>query len=301
MKLKVNNIAKNERIDKWISNNSNISRNEIKRLISINKIFLNKDIVTKGNTLLKQDDDIEIFLDKKKEISIEPEEIHIEIIYEDDYLVVVNKPTGMVVHPAPGHFSGTLVNAILYKFKSLSNISEKDYRPGIVHRIDKDTSGLLVIAKDNNTHNLLSDQLKNHLIKRVYIAIIHGIPKFKTTHIKLPIARDKSNRQKMSVDPLGKDAITHLKVLNSYSNFSLVECELETGRTHQIRVHLSHIGHPIFGDKVYGYKKFSDEKYGQYLHAYKISFLHPHTKKNIILEAKIPDYFSKKWDEIINQ
>lgn len=300
MKLKVNNIDKNIRIDKWISSNSSVSRNEIKRLINESKILLNKEIVTKVSALLQINDEIEVFLDSKKEINIKPENIDIDIIYEDDYLVVVNKPSGMVVHPAPGHHSGTLVNALLYKFNNLSTIDDSQIRPGIVHRIDKDTSGLLIIAKDNETHINLANKLKDHLIEREYIAIIVGTPKFKKTHIKLPIKRDKNNYQKMAVDSLGKKAITHLEVIESYTNFSLVKCQLETGRTHQIRVHLAYIGNPILGDKIYGYKKYADENYGQFLHAQKIAFTHPKTNKKIILKAEIPNYFKNKWKEITN-
>ena len=286
IELKVNY---KQRIDKYIANNSEISRNDIKNLILNKTIFCNNINVRKGNFQVKKNDKILITKKIEKEIKAEPQNIKIEIVYEDKDLIVVNKKSGMVVHPAPGNLKNTLVNALLYKFNNLSNINGK-IRPGIVHRIDKDTSGLLIVAKNNKSHQFLANQLKEHKIQRIYYALVEGKIENKVLHINLPIGRDSKNRKKMSITTENsKHAITHVYVEKIINNLSLIRCELETGRTHQIRVHLSYIGHPILGDELYG-KKI--DNFGQRLHAYKIIFIHPTTKQKLIFKTQIPNEFN---------
>ncbi|MCR8613134.1 MAG: RluA family pseudouridine synthase [Mycoplasma sp.] len=300
MKIKVE-LEENEkeRIDKYISKNSDIPRNEIKELIQLGNVLVNDETAKKQNKAVKNNDLISITDRINKEIEIKPEDIKINIVYEDDDLLVVNKETGMVVHPSFGHFNGTLVNALAFKYKdNLSDIGG-NIRPGIVHRIDKDTSGLLIVAKTNKAHKILAKKLENHDIKRTYVAIVHGKLEFKLTHVNLPIGRSFKDRKKMVVrEQKSKNAITHIQVLKSFNDYSLVECKLETGRTHQIRVHLSHINHPIVGDPVYG--KDDAEKFGQYLHAKALEFNHPITNEKISLEIDLPNYFKEKWEKLIS-
>ncbi|MBX4210045.1 MAG: RluA family pseudouridine synthase [Mollicutes bacterium PWAP] len=282
------NVETKERIDKYISNNSNISRNDIKTLIEMHAVSVNGIEVRKNKFNVKNGDLINISKLVQKEMSAKPENIEIDVIFEDKYLAVINKKSGMVVHPAPGHPGGTLVNALLHRFKGLSNING-DIRPGIVHRIDKDTSGLLVVAKENQTHKALADLLRNHEIKRIYYAIVEGKMENKIYHINLPIARDDISRKKMIVSKhKSKNAVTHIYTEKIVGNKSLVRCELETGRTHQIRVHLNYIKHPVFGDPTYGSKV---DDFGQRLHAYKLSFIHPITKEKMYFEAPLPKEF----------
>lgn len=277
MKLKVNYSS---RIDKYVSDNSDITRNDIKDLILDHKVEVNSISVRKPNFTVKEGDEITILELPIKEMSIVAENIALDIVYEDDNLIVINKPSGMVVHPAPGNMTGTLVNALLYHFNNNLSDSNGYLRPGIVHRIDKDTSGLLIVAKNNKTHNYLAEQLKEHKIKRKYKAIVEGFMENEITHIDLPIGRDPQHRQKMAViKQNSKQAKTHVFLEKLFKlenkNMSLVSCELETGRTHQIRVHLSYIKHPIFGDSLYG-KKVDD--FNQRLHAYEIEFMSPEGK-----------------------
>ncbi|MGZ9414477.1 RluA family pseudouridine synthase [Mycoplasma sp. AC157] len=282
-----------ERIDKYISDNSDISRNDAKELILGKNVYINDEIlVLKPNFIVFENQKIYIKEIPVKEINVEPEKMDLNIIYEDDDLIVINKPTGMVVHPAPGNLKGTLVNGLLYYFNNnLSNINGQ-MRPGILHRIDKDTSGLLIVAKNNKSHSFLAEQLKNHLIKRKYKAIVEGFISNEIMHINLPIGRDPLHRQKMTViKQNSKEAITHvfLEKLFTYNqkNFSLIRCELETGRTHQIRVHMAYIKNPVYGDPLYGKKV---DEFNQRLHAYEIEFTHPNGKK-MIFNAPLPKEF----------
>ena len=232
------------------------------------------------------------------DIDIEPEDIKLDIVYEDQYLLIVNKKSGMVVHPAAGNYTGTLVNALLYRF-NLSHSDDK-IRPGIVHRIDKDTSGVMVVAKDDKTHELLSEMIKKKEVERIYVALVDGIIMHDTGDIDAPIGRDKINRQKMMVtDVNAKDAVTHFRVLKRYKNVNktLIECKLDTGRTHQIRVHMEYIGHPIYNDPVYGKSKKTTE-FGQFLHSKSIRFIHPITKEEIYKEVPLPKEFQDYLDEI---
>ena len=227
-------------------------------------------------------------------MKVEPENIPLDIVYEDDDLLVINKPSGMVVHPAAGHYTGTLVNALLYHF----NIESKDkIRPGIVHRLDKDTSGVMLVAKNEWTHERLSDMISKKDVKRHYLAIVNGLIKHDTGTIDAPIGRDIADRQKMAVtDVNAKDSITHFKVLERYDNNTLIECILETGRTHQIRVHLSYIGYPVNNDPAYGKGKATE--FGQMLHSKSIKLNHPRTGKELFFEIEPPKEFKEKLEEL---
>lgn len=243
-------------------------------------------------------DIIKIQEDKPKEISLKPENIPLDIIYEDDDIIVVNKQKGLVVHPANGNPDGTLVNAIMAICKdSLSGIGG-EIRPGIVHRLDKDTSGLIIIAKNDKAHINLSEQIKNREVKKTYIALVRGIVKGNEATIDMPIARSLKDRKKMAVSKDGKNAITHFKVLERYEGYTLLEVKIETGRTHQIRVHMSQIGYPIVGDTVYSNGKNPFGVTGQMLHSAKLTFKHPITGKELNLEAPLPKYFKEVLDKL---
>ncbi|MBQ7411911.1 MAG: RluA family pseudouridine synthase [Clostridia bacterium] len=290
-----------KRLDVLVSEYAGVSRSHAQVLIENELVLVNGRPQPK-NYRLREGDELEIEAMPVKELSAEAEDIPLDIVYEDDEIIVINKPSGMVVHPAVGNESGTLVNALLYHCKgSLSGINGV-IRPGIVHRIDKDTSGLLVVAKTDEAHIFLSSLLKDHGIKRVYHAIVTGhLPSEKGT-INAPIARHPIDRKKMAVVAGGREAITHYEVLRDYSSFCHARLQLETGRTHQIRVHLSHIGHPIIGDTVYGGGKTQFErahaKYlsGQCLHAKELSFPHPRTKEIMHFEVDFPSEFSALLD-----
>ncbi len=278
------------RIDKYIAENTEISRTDIQFLIKEHAVEVNGIPVRKSNFKIREGDQIKIAKIVQKEMRIEPENIPIDVIYEDDDLIVVNKKTGMVVHPAPGHPNGTLVNALLYRFKGQLSDINGEIRPGIVHRIDKDTSGLLVIAKHNRAHTFLAQQLKDHKISRKYIALVKGRVTNEITHIDLPIGRDPKHRQKMAViREKSKESKTHVFIEKVMKDNTLVRCELETGRTHQIRVHLKHIGHPIIGDPLYG-DKIDD--FGQRLHAYELTLKHPNGEI-MTFNAPIPKEIKK--------
>lgn len=279
------------RIDKYISLKlENISRVNIQKMIENGDILVN-DKKVKVSYKVEENDNIKIIIESPKESHLKPEDIPLDIVYEDDDIVVVNKQKGLVVHPGNGNPDGTLVNAILAHCKgSLSGIGG-ELRPGIVHRIDKDTSGLLIIAKNDMAHLNLAEQIKNHEIKKNYLALVRGRIKEKEATIDMPIARDEKNRIKMAVDKSGKEAITHFKVLKKYENYTFLEVNIETGRTHQIRVHLSQIGFPLVGDYVYSNGKNPFGVKGQMLHSYKLEFKHPRTGKVLKLEAKLPKYF----------
>lgn len=284
------------RLDQYLANELELSRSKIQKLIKQDKILVN-DKVTDSSYSVKIGDIILVNDELDFSITVEAEDIPLDVVYEDEYLLVINKVSGMVVHPAPGNYHGTLVNALLHRF-SLS--SSDSIRPGIVHRIDKDTSGLLVVAKDDKTHELLSDMIKDKKVERIYYALVDGIIPHETGTIDAPIGRDIDNRQKMKVTDLNsKDAITHFKVLNRFpkENKTLIMCKLETGRTHQIRVHMNYIGYPIYNDPVYGIRK-NTTSFGQFLHSKKISFKHPITGELIEKEVGLPKEFQDYLDEI---
>ena len=291
MNIKVNEENVGKRIDSFIPMvQEDISRSMVQKLIEQKNIKVNGK-ETKHSYKLKLNDEIEIFVPEAKEINLKAQDIPLNVIYEDNDIIVINKPKGMVVHPANGNPDGTLVNAVMNKCKdSLSGIGG-EIRPGIVHRLDKDTSGAIIVAKNDKAHIALSEQLKNHEVKKTYLALVRGIIKENEATINMPIARSKKDRKKMDVDKDGKEAITHFKVLGRYKNkYTLLQINLETGRTHQIRVHLSHIGYPIIGDEVYSNGKNEWNVSGQCLHAWKLEFNHPITGKKISLEAEIPEY-----------
>ncbi|MBQ9792398.1 MAG: RluA family pseudouridine synthase [Clostridia bacterium] len=272
------------------------TRSFLKNLIEKEKVFVN-DKTVKSGYKLKQNDSVSVTLPEPEIVDIVAENIPIDIVYEDDYLAVINKPQNMVVHPAGSLKSGTLVNALMYHMKSLSSING-EVRPGIVHRLDKDTSGLIVIAKDDKTHLSLQKQIQEKTCHRIYRAVAYGKFNQEEGTIETCLARGRSQHEKIFVVPFGQGriAITNYKVLNYNKGFSYVEYELKTGRTHQIRVHSSHLNHPIVGDKVYGKKGEKFNLAGQLLHAYKLVFVHPVTGENMEFCAEIPDYFKKFLD-----
>ncbi|HFU4564981.1 pseudouridine synthase [Bacillus cereus] len=280
---------KNERIDKFVTGiNNEWSRTQVQQWIKDEVVTVNGKAV-KGNYKVKEEDEITVTIPEPEELDIQPEDLNLEIYYEDADVLVVNKPRGMVVHPAPGHTNGTLVNGLMHHCTDLSGINGV-MRPGIVHRIDKDTSGLLMVAKNDMAHESLVNQLVAKTVTRRYKAIVHGVIPHDKGTIDAPIARDKKERQSMTVDENGKNAVTHFQVLERFKDFTLVECRLETGRTHQIRVHMKYIGYPLAGDPKYGPKKTLDMN-GQALHAGILGFDHPRTGEYIQFEAPIPEVF----------
>ncbi|MCC0759047.1 RluA family pseudouridine synthase [Bacillus sp. BRTN] len=280
---------KNERIDKFVAGiNNEWSRTQVQQWIKDDVVTVNGKAV-KGNYKVRENDEITVTIPEPEELDIQPEDMNLEIYYEDADVLVVNKPRGMVVHPAPGHTSGTLVNGLMHHCTDLSGINGV-MRPGIVHRIDKDTSGLLMVAKNDMAHESLVNQLVAKTVTRRYKAIVHGVIPHDNGTIDAPIARDKKERQSMTVDENGKHAVTHFQVLERFKDFTLVECRLETGRTHQIRVHMKYIGYPLAGDPKYGPKKTLDMN-GQALHAGILGFDHPRTGEYIQFEAPIPEVF----------
>lgn len=279
------------RIDKYITGElSDVSRTQVQMMIN-NEFILVNDEAVKSNYILRENDEISIEFVAPVETDIEPENIALDIYYEDSDIIVVNKPEGMVVHPAPGNYKGTLVNALLYHCKDLSGING-EIRAGIVHRIDKDTSGLLVSCKNDISHRHLSQQFHDKKVNRRYIAICSGVIPHNLGKINAPIGRHPINRQQMTVRENGKHAITNFKVLDRFKNHTLVELSLETGRTHQIRVHMKYIGFPVTGDPIYG-NKGEISQFGQFLHAKTLGFIHPTTKKYVEFESPLPDYFDK--------
>lgn len=284
----------NIRLDEYLSEILEISRSKVQKLIKQEKVLVNGK--TKNPSYLtKLGDEIEILDDLSFEINITAENIPLDIVYEDEYLLIVNKASGMVVHPAPGNYTGTLVNALLYHFKEEKTTS---IRPGIVHRIDKDTSGLLVVAKDEQVQEQLSEMIQKKEIERIYIALVDGIIPHETGTIEVPIGRDTENRQKMKVTDINsKDSKTYFKVLKRYQDKTLIECKLSTGRTHQIRVSMEYIGYPIYNDPVYGKRK-NTTNFGQFLHSKSIRFIHPVTKEEIYFESSLPEEFKTYIDSL---
>lgn len=287
------------RIDKFLFNyDIGLTRSAIQKLIDNKSILVNSADVSK-NYKLKENDLITINFPEPVKLDVLPQNIPIDIIYEDDELLVVNKPKGMVVHPAAGNPDGTLVNALLYHCDGRLSSINGVIRPGIVHRIDKNTSGLLIIAKTDYSHNFLAEQIKDHSFTREYQAVVCGrFKKFKGT-INEPIGRNKYDRKKMCVtEHNSKDAVTHYEVIDEFGQFSLLKFTLETGRTHQIRVHSAYIGHPVYGDDVYG--KAVKGVDGQCLHAKKIGFIHPLTNEYVEFDSELPDYFTKIINKLKN-
>ena len=292
MIVEINDSGK--RIDKYLNENTEYTRSKIQKMIENGNILVN-DVKVKDSYKVKENDYITIEA-LEETTDILPENIPLDIYYEDDDLIVVNKPSGMVVHPAPGNYTGTLVNALIYHTNNLSKVNT-NIRPGIVHRIDADTSGLLLVAKNDKSHNILAEAIQKKEVVREYIALVEGIIMEDTATIDAPIGRDKKDRKKMTVtSENSKDAVTHIRVLERYKDSTLIRCKLETGRTHQIRVHLSYIGHPVVNDPVYGHKKLIDKDFGQMLHAEKLGFIHPTTKEYMEFTAEPP----KRFQEILN-
>jgi len=289
---KVDEASVGTRLDVFISNEfENKSRSYIQGVIEGGAATVNGK-GRKSNYKLKLDEIITLDIPEPVELNVEAENIPLDVLYEDSDVIVINKPQDMVVHPAPGNYSGTLVNALLYHCRDLSGINGI-LRPGIVHRIDKDTSGALVVAKNDNAHNSLAMQLKDHSMTRSYLALVEGIIKDDEGSVDQPIGRHTTDRIKMAVVQNGKKAVTHYKVIERFENYTLVECNLETGRTHQIRVHMAKIGHPLVGDLIYGFKKQRFNLKGQVLHAKRLGFIHPSTNEYIEFVSPLPDYFEK--------
>ena len=285
------------RLDKFLIDKLDLSRSKVQEMIKQGLVLVNGKS-SKNSYVLRSKDSVKVIGELKIETDVTPEAMDLDIVYEDDDLMVINKPSGLVVHPAAGHFTNTLVNGLLYHTNSLSNNNGVE-RPGIVHRIDKDTSGLLIVAKNDKAHEFLSMQLKDKTLSRIYVALVHGKINHDTGTIDAPIGRDPFDRKKMCVtEENSREAITHFRVIERYKNATLLEVKLQTGRTHQIRVHMNYIKHSIINDPVYGNKKATD--FGQMLHAKEISFIHPKTNKRMSFTCEVPDEFNeilKKYKE----
>ena len=302
LEFNVDASANNIRIDRYLADQCpEHSRSYIQKLLKEEQVLVNGRVI-KANYKTQSGDYIEFHIPDPEVLDILPENIPLDILYEDDDILVVNKPKGMVVHPAPGHYSHTLVNAVLYHCgENLSGINGV-IRPGIVHRIDMNTTGSLLICKNDKAHQILAEQLKEHSITRKYHAIVHGNLKEDTGTVNAPIGRHPTDRKKMSTKaPNGRHAVTHYRVLERFGNFTYIECQLETGRTHQIRVHMSSIGHPILGDEIYGPAKCPYKLQGQTLHAKILGITHPSTGEYIEFDAPLPDYFKDLLNKLRKQ
>ena len=294
--FKVQTEEANQRLDKYLSKElEDISRTQIQDIIKSGNVLIN-NVKAKASAIILENDIIEITIPEPKIVEIKAEDIPLDIYYEDSDVIVINKPSGMVVHPAVGNYSNTLVNALMFHCKDLSGIGGV-IRAGIVHRIDKETSGLLVSCKNDLAHRSLSEQFLYKTVKRKYYAICYGEINHNFGKIDAPIGRDPNNRQKMAVVEGGKNAVTHFKVLERFKDFTLIELQLETGRTHQIRVHMSYIGHPVCGDPLYGPKKVIGNN-GQYLHAKTLGFRHPKTNELLEFDSPLPDFFEEYLNEL---
>lgn len=300
MEFQIKEEEKKKRLDVFLSEKlENITRSYLKSLIEEEQVLVNGKR-QKAGYLLKEGDTLTVNLPEEKEASIQPENIPLEILYEDEDILIVNKEKGMVVHPANGNYTGTMVNALMYSHKDRLSSINGVIRPGIVHRIDKDTSGILVVAKNDQAHKILSEQFKEHHITRQYIALVKGIIKEEQMEICLPIGRSTKDRKKMAVtDKNSKEAITHVQVIKRYENshMTLVQVTLETGRTHQIRVHMAYKGHPLVGDEVYGKKDSLLKVEGQMLHAQILGFIHPRTGKYVEFQSPLP----KEYQEVLHK
>lgn len=287
-----------KRLDALLSDAfDDLSRSYLQKLIEKGQVTINGIVCTSKKEKVKIGDCVEIQIPEPENLNVVPEDIPLEIVYEDDDLMIINKPVGMVVHPAPGNYTGTLVNALMFHSQKLSSINGV-IRPGIVHRIDKDTSGLLMIAKTDFAHQSLAEQLKEHSIKRQYIALVHGRINENSGTVDAPIARNPKDRLKMAVVKGGRDAVTHFSVIERFSQYTYIECELETGRTHQIRVHMQYINHPLLGDPLYGPKSPKIKHDGQLLHAKTIGFIHPRTQAYMEFDSEVPALFHEMLKKI---
>ncbi|NJN76875.1 MAG: RluA family pseudouridine synthase [Synechococcaceae cyanobacterium RL_1_2] len=293
-------ITSGDRLDRYLSEHlPDLSRSRLQKLISQGHVTINGDICTTKKTILKAQDLIIVTIPDLETLSLEPEAIPLDILYEDGELIIINKPSDLVVHPAPGHYHGTLVNAILHHCQDLAGIGGVE-RPGIVHRLDKDTTGAIVVAKTDHAHRHLQQQIKDRVAKREYIAIVHGCPRDLAGTIEQPLARHPVHRQKIAIDPDGRPARTHWQIKENFGNYSLLQFQLDTGRTHQIRVHIAHLGHPIVGDPLYSAgRSVGVNLTGQALHAEKLTLVHPITDETITAIAPWPGEF-KKLHSVLN-
>nr|WP_312576009.1 RluA family pseudouridine synthase [Sedimentibacter sp.] len=293
--------TENERVDSYISNHIDyMSRNSVQKLIAEGNIKVNNKLV-KSNYKLKKNDEIKIIMPEPEILNVEAEDIEIKVVYEDDDVAVINKPQGVVVHPAPGHHSGTLVNGLMFHLKNLSSINGV-LRPGIVHRLDKNTSGLMIVAKNDKSHNFLAECLKEHSIYRIYYALVEGKVKDDQGIINAPLGRSEKDRKKRAVtNKNSKEAVTNFWVIKRFQKYTLVKLKLETGRTHQIRVHMKYIGHPVVGDDVYGSKINKFGLSGQLLHSKRLGFVHPTTGEYMEFDSELPSYFNKVLNTIREQ
>lgn len=280
------------RLDVFVSDNSGLTRSHAAKLIESGCVTVDGVVVSKTSASVKADSDVRVSLPDEVALDVTAEDIPLDVVYEDEDLAVINKPQGMTVHPANGVSSGTLVNALLFRIKDLSGINGV-LRPGIVHRLDKDTSGLLVVAKNDFAHVELQRQIQCKQCRRIYLALLEGVVKMDTGVVNQPIGRSRTDRKKMDVVADGRNAETHYSVLERFNRYTLMQFELKTGRTHQIRVHAKFIGHPVVGDKAYGYKNCKFNLEGQLLHASKLIFTHPRTGEEMSFSAPLPDYFDR--------
>ena len=287
------------RLDKYLAEQfPEQTRSYLQKLIKDGEVTVNGKSVKTGYQLSKGDE-VCVNIPEPKELNVEPQKMDLDIVYEDDDVILINKPKGMVVHPAPGHISDTLVNGLLYHCKGKLSGINGIARPGIVHRIDRDTTGILIVCKNDMSHNSIAAQLKEHSINRRYRALVHGNLKEDTGTVEGPIGRHPIDRKKMSINEKnGKPAVTHYTVLERFGNYTLIECKLETGRTHQIRVHMTSIGHPLVGDDVYGPAKCPFKLQGQCLHAMVLGFVHPRTGEYMEFSADLPEYFENLLEKL---